>query len=211
MSTNLSQLPDDLPVPVDDGAAAHLADSLLPDLALHGTDGASVSLAALRGRWVIYVYPMTGRPDVPLPDGWDGIPGARGCTPQSCSFRDHYAELKALNTGIFGLSAQTSEYQREARDRLHLPFELLSDSRLQLKSTLGLPTFTVAGMELYRRLTLIAGDGRIEKVFYPVFPPDRNADDVLAWLRKNIESGAPTNAVRWSRAAALTANVEAAE
>ncbi|MGH8531746.1 MAG: peroxiredoxin [Gammaproteobacteria bacterium] len=190
MSTNLSQLPKDLPVPVDDGAAAHLLGSVLPNIALSSTDGSTVSLGGLAGRWVIYIYPMTGRPDVPLPDGWDAISGARGCTPQSCSFRDHYSKLTVLKTGVFGLSAQTTEYQREARDRLHLPFELLSDSALRLKSIMRLPTFTVAGMELFKRLTLIAKDGRIEKVFYPVFPPDQNADEVLAWLRKNAQPGA---------------------
>lgn len=182
MNANLYQLPKDLPVPVDDGAASHLEGSLLPDLVLQSTDGSSVNFTDLSGRWVIYVYPMTGRPDVPLPDGWDGIPGARGCTPQSCSFRDHYAELKALNTGVIGLSTQTTEYQREVRDRLHLPFQLLSDSTLRLRSTMRLPTFTVAGMELYKRLTLIAREGRIEKIFYPVFPPDQNAEEVLVWL-----------------------------
>ena len=182
MNVNLTKLPKDLPVPVDDGAASHLEGLLLPDLVLQSTDGSSVNFKDLSGRWVIYVYPMTGRPDVPLPDGWDGIPGARGCTPQSCSFRDHYAELKALNTGVVGLSTQTTEYQREVRDRLHLPFQLLSDSTLRLRNTMQLPTFTVAGMELYKRLTLIAHEGRIEKIFYPVFPPDQNADEVLTWL-----------------------------
>ena len=185
MSTSFLQLPTDLPVPIDDGAASHLPGLPLPDLALPGTHGASVNLAGLAGRWVIYVYPMTGRPDVPLPDGWDGIPGARGCTPQSCSFRDHHAELRALNTSVLGLSAQTTEYQREARDRLHLPFELLSDHELQLKSVLRLPTFSVAGKELFKRLTIVADDGMITQVFYPVFPPDRSADEVLAWLRAN--------------------------
>jgi peroxiredoxin len=194
MSTNLSQLPADLPVPVDDGAAAHLVGALLPNLVLPSTDGTTINLADLEGQWVIYIYPMTGRPDVPLPDGWDAIPGARGCTPQSCSFRDHYKELRELSTGVFGLSAQNTEYQREARDRLHLPFELLSDSSLQLKSALRLPTFTAAGMELYKRLTLIARQGKIRKVFYPVFPPDRNADDVLAWLRADAQPGAAADA-----------------
>ncbi len=196
MSTNLSQLPKGLPAPVDDGAASHLEGSHLPNLALDSTDGASVNLAELRGRWAIYVYPMTGRPDIPLPDGWDGIPGARGCTPQSCGFRDHYAELKALNTGVFGLSTQTTEYQREVRDRLHLPFQLVSDSTLRLKSAMRLPTFTVAGMELFKRLTLIAHDGRIEKIFYPVFPPDQNADEVLAWLRGNAQAARQRDAAR---------------
>jgi peroxiredoxin len=179
----------DLPVPVDDGAASHLEGSHLPNLNLNSTDDTIVNLAELSGRWVIYVYPMTGRPGIPLPDGWDGIPGARGCTPQSCSFRDHYAELKALHTGVFGLSAQTTEYQREARDRLHLPFQLLSDSTLRLKSTMRLPTFMAAGMELFKRLTLITHDGRIEKAFYPIFPPDQNADEVLVWLRKRTQPG----------------------
>ena len=182
MNVNLTKLPKDLPVPVDDGAASHLEGLLLPDLVLQSTDGSSVNFKDLSGRWVIYVYPMTGRPDVPLPDGWDGIPGARGCTPQSCSFRDTYAELKALNTGVVGLSTQTTEYQREVRDRLHLQFQLLSDSTLRLRNTMQLPTFTVAGIELYKRLTLIAHEGRIEKIFYPVFPPDQNADEVLIWL-----------------------------
>jgi peroxiredoxin len=161
---------------------------------LHATDGTAVNLAELKGRLVIYVYPMTGRPDVPLPDGWDGIPGARGCTPQSCGFRDHFGELKALGTGVFGLSAQTTQYQSEARERLHLPFHLLSDPALLLKGAMGLPTFTVAGMELFKRLTLIAEDGKIRKVFYPVFPPDRNADDVLLWLRSDAQPIAASDA-----------------
>lgn len=183
--TNFSEPRNELPRPADDGAASHLQGMPLPGLVLPSTDGADVDLAAITGRFVIYIYPMTGRPDVPLPDGWDAIPGARGCTPQACSFRDHYAELQSLRTGVFGLSAQTTEYQREAQDRLHLPFLLLSDSTLQLKSLLRLPTFTAGGMELYRRLTLIVENGRIVKVLYPVFPPDRNADEVLAWLRSN--------------------------
>lgn len=196
MNINLSQLPKDLPSPVDDGAASHLEGLLIPETMLNSTDGAIVNLAELPGCWVIYVYPMTGRPDIPLPDGWDVIPGARGCTPQSCSFRDHYAELKTLRTGVFGLSVQTTDYQREARDRLRLPFQLLSDSTLQLKSTMRLPTFAVADMELFKRLTLIARDGRIEKVFYPVFPPDQNADEVLVWLRKNVQPSSQPDAAR---------------
>jgi peroxiredoxin len=196
MNPDLSRLPEKLPTPADDGAASHLESSRLPDIELQSTDGSNVRVAHLTGRWVIYVYPMTGRPDVPLPDGWDGIPGARGCTPQSCGFRDHYAELQALNTGVFGLSAQTTEYQREVRDRLHLPFQLLSDSALQLRRTIRLPTFRAAGLELFKRLTLIVDEGRIEKVFYPVFPPDQNADEVLAWLRRNAQPGTPADAAR---------------
>ena len=185
MSGNLTELPKDLPVPVDDGAAAHLKGMSLVKIALSSTDGANVELASLPGWFVIYIYPMTGRPGVPLPDGWDGIPGARGCTPQSCSFRDYYKELNALGTGVFGLSAQDTEYQREVRDRLHLPFQLLSDSSLQLKSAMRLPTFRVQGLDLYKRLTLIIQTGKIEKVFYPVFPPDKNAEEVLAWLKQH--------------------------
>jgi peroxiredoxin len=182
-NANPFPLPSDLPAPVDDGAASHLPGMALPDVVLAATDGSDVSLARLAGRWVIYVYPMTGRPGVALPEGWDGIPGARGCTPQACAFRDHHAELQALGTGVFGLSVQATDYQREARDRLHLPFELLSDSGLELKAALRLPTFAVAGMELYRRLTLVVDDARIVKAFYPVFPPDRDAAEVLEWLR----------------------------
>jgi peroxiredoxin len=199
MSTNLSDLPRDLPRPLDDGAASHLEGMALPKVALGATNGAGIDLAGIPGRVVIYVYPMTGRAGVPLPDGWDGIPGARGCTPQSCAFRDHYSELKSLNTSVFGLSTQTTEYQKEARDRLHLPFELLSDSEHRLKQLLRLPTFAVAGMELYKRLTLVAESARIRKVFYPVFPPDQNADDVLAWLRQNAQPGATGDAPKAAR------------
>ena len=184
MSTNLTQLPTDLPVPEDDGSADHLTGTMLPDISLPTTSGESLNLGNLVGRNVIYIYPMTGRPDVSLPDGWDEIPGARGCTPQSCSFRDHYEELANLSTGVIGLSVQTTEYQKEARERLHLPFNLVSDPNLTLKTALRLPTFEVAGMELYKRLTLVTQDRTILKVLFPVFPPDRNADDVLDWLRK---------------------------
>ena len=183
MSMNLNQLPTGLPAPTDDEAAAHLAGSLLPDLCLTATDGSIVNLAQLTGRHIIYIYPMTGRPGVALPDGWDAIPGARGCTPQSCAFRDHHAELLALNTSVFGLSAQTTEYQKEVHARLHLPFQLLSDDKLTLKHALRLPTFMAAGIELYKRLTLVIEAQKITKVFYPVFPPDQSADEVLQWLR----------------------------
>jgi len=181
--TNLTELPIDLPIPIDDGGTTHLTGMQLPDIELISTDGLKANLRTLKGRWVIYIYPMTGRPDTPLPAGWDEIPGARGCTPQSCGFRDHYAELKNLNTSVFGLSTQTTEYQRETRDRLHLPFQLLSDNELVLKDSLRLPTFSVSGMQLYKRLTMIVEQGYILKLFYPVFPPNRNADEVLAWLR----------------------------
>ena len=188
LTAQLTTLPADLPAPTDDGAAAHLEGLLLPALALPATDGSTVQLSTLPGLQVIYIYPMTGRPGVPLPEGWDAIPGARGCTPQSCAFRDHHAELAALGAGVFGLSTQDSDYQREAATRLHLPFPLLSDSDLALHDALSLPVFEVDGRLLYRRLTLIADAARIVKVFYPVFPPDRNAADVVAWLRARGQS-----------------------
>jgi peroxiredoxin len=182
MATNLGALPADLPVPQDDGAAAHLTGMAMPDISLPATDGSTVNLARLSGRHVLYIYPMTGRPDRQLPDGWNEIPGARGCTPQSCSFRDHYAELQALDTGVFGLSTQPTDYQQEARERLHLPFQLLSDEGLKLKAALGVPTFEVEGVEFYKRLTLVTDEGIIVKVFYPVFPPDRSAEKTVEWL-----------------------------
>ena len=176
-------LPNDLPVPVDDGATRHLAGIRLPSLALDATDGSKVDLAQLRGRTVVYAYPRTGRPGQPLPTGWDGIPGARGCTPQSCAFRDHYVELKAQGVAqVFGLSTQDTDYQREAVERLHLPFPLLSDAALRLTQALGLPAFDVDGMRLIKRLTLVIDDGVITRVFYPVFPPDESAAEVLGWL-----------------------------
>jgi len=179
-------VPDNLPVPEDDGAAAHLSKMTFPDIALTATDGSRVNLAALAGRTVIYAYPRTGRPGQALPTGWDDIPGARGCTPQSCSFRDHFAELKQLGArAVFGLSTQDSDYQREARDRLQLPFELLSDEDLALSKALNLPLFQADGMTLMKRLTLIVRGGRIEHVLYPVFPPDRSAADVIEWLKDN--------------------------
>lgn len=179
---DVQKLPGDLPVPVDDGACDHLPGLPVPTVPLHSTGGDLVDLASLPGRTVVYAYPRTGRPDEePLP-GWDQIPGARGCTPESCAFRDHHAELAALRARVFGLSTQTTEYQREAVERLRLPFPLLSDEELSLVRALRLPTFEAASMTLIKRLTMILNDGRIEKVFYPVFPPDRNAEEVIGWL-----------------------------
>jgi peroxiredoxin len=179
-------LPADIPVPQDDGAARHLAGMKLPDLALPATSGTTVSLARVPGRVVLYIYPRTGVPGVDLPPGWNDIPGARGCTPQSCGFRDHFAELKALGVSqMFGLSAQDTDYQREAAERLHLPFPLLSDAAGLFARALGLPTFTVAGMTLLKRMALIIDAGAIVKVFYPVFPPDRHAAEVIACLRNH--------------------------
>jgi peroxiredoxin len=179
---NPYELPNDLPVPEDDGAADHLPGMRLPPISLASTSGAVVDLTALPGRTVVYCYPMTGKPDRSLPAGWDEIPGARGCTPQSCSFRDHHAELRSLGASVFGSSTQDTEYQREAATRLHLPFALLSDSDLAFAGALGLPTFEVDGMVLLKRLTLVIDEGWIEKVFYPVFPPDRSAEEVVEWL-----------------------------
>lgn len=179
-------LPEDLPVPEDDGAADHLAGMALPELALPATDGRQARLdRAGAPRAVVYAYPRTGRPDEPalVPD-WDLIPGARGCTPESCAFRDHHAELVALGAEVFGLSTQDTDYQRELVERLHLPYPVLSDAELRLTRALGLPTFQAAGETLLRRLTLVVRDGRIEHVFYPVFPPDGHAAEVLAWLRE---------------------------
>ena len=179
---DLHALPPDLPVPVDDGACDHLPGLVLPSIPLPATDGDLVDIAALQGRSVVYCYPRTGRPDQEMPPGWNGIPGARGCTPQSCAFRDHHAELRALDARVFGLSTQDTAYQREAADRLHLPFPLLSDADLAFARALRLPTFETSGMTLIKRLTLMVGDGRIEHVFYPVFPPDADAGRVVAWL-----------------------------
>lgn len=202
-------LPDALPVPADDGAAAHLAGTVMPPIALPSTmaegvgEGLGEASEPVRvdtvpggfTRLIIYAYPLTGLPGLPLPDGWDEIPGARGCTPESCGFRDHAAELAALGATVAGLSTQSTAYQREAATRLRLPFPLLSDADLTLTRALGLPTFSVqvpphfeggGRKTLLRRLTLVVRDGAIEKVFYPVFPPDRHAAEVLAWVGEQV-------------------------
>lgn len=177
-------LPENLPVPQDDGAARHLLGTRLPDLVLAATNGTPVNLSKLPGRNVVYVYPRTGRPGQDLPTGWDDIPGARGCTPQSCSFRDHFAELKSLGVKqLYGLSTQDLAYQREAVERLHLPFAILSDASLLLTRALNLPTFSVDGMTLIKRMAWVIDDGTITQVFYPVFPPDQSAAQVIAWLQ----------------------------
>jgi peroxiredoxin len=182
-------LPAELPAPQDDGAARNLPGTRLPSLALATTDGSQVDLSKLSGRTVVYVYPRTGVPGQPLPEGWNDIPGARGCTPQSCGFRDHFGELKRLGVAhVFGLSTQDTAYQREVVERLHLPFPVLSDERLALARALDLPTFTTSGMTLLKRMALIIDDGVISKVFYPVFPPDKNAEEVIAWLRNQQNS-----------------------
>jgi peroxiredoxin len=181
-SDNLYQLPVDLPVPIDDGAARHLPGLWIPSLVLRSTSGRKINLSELNSRTIVYCYPRTGRPDVDPPPGWNEIPGARGCTPQACAFRDHHSEVRALGAEVFGLSTQNSAYQQEAVARLHLPFELLSDEKFQLTDALQLPTFEIGGMRLLKRLTLVVRDGSVENVFYPVFPPDKHADEVLRWL-----------------------------
>lgn len=172
-----------VPAPRDDGATRHLAGKRMASVSLQATDGSTVDLSALAGRSIVYAYPRTGRPGVENPPGWDMIPGARGCTPQACSFRDHFAELKALGVQhLFGLSTQDAAYQREAAERLHLPFAILSDDQLKLTRAMDLPTFEAGGMTLMKRFTLVIDDGVISHVFYPVFPPDRSASDAIGWL-----------------------------
>ena len=183
-TTNLNALPANLPRPKDDGGARHLKGMALPDLELASTSNRRVNLSKLSApRVVLYAYPMTGRPDRQLPKGWDDIPGARGCTPETCGFRDHHKDLAKLHAEVFGVSTQSTEYQQEMVKRLEVPFEVLSDEQFALTKALRLPTFTVEGMTLLKRLTLIVKDGRIEHVFYPVFPPDKHADEVIAWLK----------------------------
>ena len=184
---NLNQLPANLPIPQDDGAANHLPGMRLPRLSLCATTGKELNLVEIKGRLVIYCYPMTGQPNVALPEGWDQIPGARGCTPQSCSFRDHYQELQSLGVEIVGLSVQSTAYQQEMADRLHLPFPVVSDADYQFQRALQLPTFITAGMTLLKRITLIANDGVIEAIHYPIFPSDSDPAWVINYLKQKIE------------------------
>ena len=182
-TVDLSKLPDDLPRPVDDGAARHLVGMRLPHISLPSTRGGVVDVGSFQGHVTLFCYPRTGVPGVPLLDGWDQIPGARGCTPQACSFRDRYQELKGLGTEVFGISTQTTDYQQEMATRLHLPFAVLSDSQLQFQKALDLPVFEAAGMVLLKRLTLIAKDGVVVAVHYPIFPPDSDSPWVVELLR----------------------------
>ncbi len=180
--TSLTQLPANLPIPNDDGACAHLLGRHLPDVTLVSTSGHPINLRQRPGVSVLYAYPLTARPGVSLPADWDEIPGARGCTPESCAFRDHHAEIRHLGAEVFGLSTQSTEYQREVHARLHLTFDLLSDEAFAFADALSLPTFTVASMRLLRRVTIISDSGVIERVFYPIFPPDKHPADVVDYL-----------------------------
>lgn len=184
-----AELPDDLPEPVDDGAASHLPGRSVPSVTLTATDGTTVDLSNIVGRVVVYCFPKMGRSaEEKDPDGWSKIPGAYGCTQESCSFRDHYQELRDLGTNeVFGLSLQPSDYQRDARDRVNLPFELLSDADCEFTRQLQLPTFEVEGETYHKRLTMVLSDGNIEHIFYPVFPPDEHANEVIEWLEQHQE------------------------
>ena len=185
MTSNFNLLPTDLPIPKDDGTTNHLQGMKLPNISLKATDGKTINLGEIKGRLVIYCYPMTGQPNVALPKGWDQIPGARGCTPQSCSFRDHYQELQSLGAEVLGLSVQTIEYQKEMADRLHLPFPVVSDMNFEFQRALNLPTFYVEGMTLLKRATLIVNHGLIEAVRYPIFPSDSDVTWVIDYLKKH--------------------------
>ena len=176
------ELPSNLPVPIDDGACDHLVGMQFPDIILKSTSGENVNLSQIEGWVVIYCYPMTGKPGVPLPEGWDEIPGARGCTPQSCSFRDHHAELSELGAEVYGMSTQTYEYQQEMAERLHLPFQVISDSNLEFCRAMNIPTFSVDGNTLMKRVTKISYNGLIEAVHYPVFPSDSDPKWVIEYL-----------------------------
>lgn len=183
--SDIYNLPDDLPVPLDDGACDHLLGLRLPDLALRATDGSTMNLSLVKGRLALYCYPMTGKPGIALPDGWDAIPGARGCTPQSCAYRDHYAELEQLGCEVVGLSTQSPDYQHEMATRLHLPFNILSDQELAFTKALNLPTFVVDGMTLIKRLTLMIHDGVIKAVHYHIFPSHSDATWIINFLTSN--------------------------
>lgn len=183
--THLADLPSDLPIPIDDGKCNHLTGMDLPDITLSSTNYNKINLCQLTGLSVLYFYPMTGRPEIDLPTGWNEIPGARGCTPQSCSFRDNHQIFTTYKVNVYGISTQSTSYQREMIERLHLPFDILSDEKLELTNKLNLPTFVINDMILIKRITFICRDNKIVKVFYPVFPPDKNVFEVINWIKNN--------------------------
>lgn len=187
MEDNLAYLPEGLPVPIDDRACNHLIGLSIPGMQLKSTSGEFIFLKELTGKLVIYLYPMTGPSEIPLPKGWDEIPGARGCTPQACSFRNHYNELQELGVSVFGMSTQPSEFQKKEKERIHLPFDLLSDENIEFAKGLKLPLHYVDNLVLHKRVTLIFTGGKIVKYFYPVFPPDKNIDEVIHYLKNNAK------------------------
>ncbi len=183
---NLTSLPDNLPVPIDDDACSHLTNSHIPSIHLKSTEHTNLNLADIQGWVVIYCYPMTGEPNSPLPTGWNEMPGARGCTAQACSFRDHAEQLKNLNVKVFGLSTQSTEYQTEVMQRLQLPYTLVSDYELEFTKALNLPVFSINNIVYSKCVTLIVFNSIIQHYFYPIFPPDKNAENVIAWLKKHV-------------------------
>lgn len=185
MEESLEYLPEGLPIPTDDGSCNHLIGMSIPNIKLKATNGKLIELKNIDGRVVFYLYPMTGPSHIPLPKGWDEIPGARGCTPQACSFKNNYAELQELGLTVFGMSTQSSDFQIKEKERIHLPFDLLSDQNIEFAKTLNLPLHYVEDLTLHKRVTLIFKDGKIVKYFYPVFPPDKNINEVIEWLKAN--------------------------
>lgn len=183
----LNTLPDDLPVPADDGACDHLLNSRVPSISLKSTSGTTIDISETKGTVVIFFYPMNGKPDSPLMTGWNDIPGARGCTPQVCSYRDSYVSLEKLGLKVYGISSQSLADQKEARARLTLPYDLLNDSGLELTKAMKLPTFEYRTSTYIKRITLIVRDGVVLKTFYPVFPPDKNVSDVIEWLKLTLQ------------------------
>jgi peroxiredoxin len=183
MRIDYNSIPDNLPIPGDDGAASHLLGQSLPKLRLHSTSDRLIDLSELTNKIVFFFYPRTGRPDEPAPVGWDEIPGARGCTPQSCGYRDFYGDFQQLGVSVFGVSTQSTAFQKELVQRIRLPFEILSDSEFAFTDSMALPTFEYNGMRLLKRMSWVYYEGKIAKVFYPVFPPDRNASQVIEWIR----------------------------
>ena len=190
MPSDLASLPASLPVPEDDGACSHLPGRALPPITLPSTAGRMVNLAELKVPTVLFFYPRNAQPHESIPEAWNMIPGARGCTPHSCGFRDLHGEFKLLGFQIFGVSTQDTDYQKELVNRVHLPFEVLSDAKIELVNALQLPTFEYRGLRLLKRMAWVVEDGKITKVFYPVFPPDKNADEVLNWLKARHKTGA---------------------
>jgi peroxiredoxin len=186
-------LPTDLPVPTDDGACAHLTGTLIPSILLPSTAGNTVDLSKLDGLTVVFFYPRTGAPGASIPASWDAIPGARGCTPHACGFRDLSKDLLAAGVNhLFGFSTQDTAYQQEVKERLHLPYQLLSDEKFECVRAMRLPTFEFEGTELVKRLAIAVLDGKIVKVWYPIFPSDRNASDVLLWLQNEWAGASST-------------------